>query len=479
MTVRQIRDYCSVGIDMFWQRQLVFAAAIGLAAYYYDLWLSLTTMLLISISEIYDYILFRQVRVWNGRGARVARHFMQRIYVGTVLSAAVISFYAIGIALEQGPTTHFMSLFFLFAAALFAAMNNHHILRVLILRLAIYGATFLFIPVWDILRTGAPIESELWMQLFTVIFVLYFIIDCSRIFLRLYRTNVQQLEELKVEHEKTKIAFQAKTEFVSTISHELRTPMTSIKGSLDMTCAGALGELPPNVEKVLKIAQRNSVRLTAIINEILDLQKFEAGRIVLDMQKRDLGTMIMDAIDMNRAYAQTLNVELRAGHLDKDVEIFVDEQRIQQVMANLLSNASKFSHVGAKVVICTEIAPQTVRILVIDEGIGLSEESRTKVFEEFSQVDSSDKRAVGGTGLGMNISRRIVEAMGGSIDYRRNVDVGTTFFVDLPRVPAQAEEQLDADAGGPALHRFLGKLRDKITGALPADTGGKESGQLR
>jgi hypothetical protein len=178
MRVRQIRDYCHVGASLFWQRQIIFAAALGLQAYYYNFWLSVVILAMITLSEIYDYVLFKQVLIWRGRSEAVMRKFMIRIYIGTVFSAGVIAFYAISIAIQQGATTHFMSLFFLFAASLFAAMNNHQLLSVLALRLAIYGGTFLFIPLYDIIRTSPTIDSELWMQFFTVLFVVYFII-CS------------------------------------------------------------------------------------------------------------------------------------------------------------------------------------------------------------------------------------------------------------------------------------------------------------
>lgn len=430
--VQQMRDYSQVGVNLFWQRQMIFAAALCLTSFYYDIWFSFSTLVLIAISETYDWMLFVNITRWRGRSPRLAKMFMRRIIISTVLSAAVICYFALGIALQQGATTHFLPLFFLFAAALFALMNNHHILPVLMLRLAMYGATFLFIPIWDIVRTGASIDSELWTQLFTVVFVLYFIIDCSRIFLKMYRTNARQLEELKEEHEKTKIAFKAKTEFVSTISHELRTPMTSIKGSLDMACAGVLGEMTPQMEKVLKIAQRNSARLTSIINEILDLQKFEAGKITFDIEPLEVQTIIEDAVELNQSFATSHKVSLRYAKPCEGAGIATDEKRLQQVMSNLLSNASKFSPPGSTVKITSEKIDGMVRISVIDEGIGLAESEREKVFDEFSQIDSSDVRAVGGTGLGMNISKRIIEALGGRIDYFKNEGPGTTFFIDLP-----------------------------------------------
>ena len=436
--VKQIRDYCDAGMNLFWQRQMSFVAALGLSAFYYHLWLTLVTFGLIVASELYDYTLFRRISAWQGRSRRVLSRFMLEIYLSTILSASIISFYAVSIALEQGPTTHFMPLFMLFAAALFASMNNHQLLSVLTLRLFIYGATFMFIPVFDILRTGAEIRSELFMQLFTVVFVVYFIIDCSRVFLKMYRDNVRQMDELRIEHEKTKVAYVAKTEFISTISHELRTPMTSIKGSLDMVCAGAMGKLPEKAERALLIAQRNSARLTSIINELLDLQKFEAGRVEMTPTELDLGDVVLDAVALNQSYSAKFGVVVEVDKVDADVTILADEQRLQQVMSNVLSNAAKFSHEGSEVRIRTEVCGRMARILVRDNGIGLTEEDRVKVFEEFSQVDSSDQRRVDGSGLGMNISKRIMEALGGGIDYRKNDGPGTTFFIDIPIVESDS-----------------------------------------
>ena len=441
MRVRQIRDYCHVGASLFWQRQIIFAAALGLQAYYYNFWLSVVILAMITLSEIYDYVLFKQVLIWRGRSEAVMRKFMIRIYIGTVFSAGVIAFYAISIAIQQGATTHFMSLFFLFAASLFAAMNNHQLLSVLALRLAIYGGTFLFIPLYDIIRTSPTIDSELWMQFFTVLFVVYFIIDCSRIYLNFYRSNVRQLMALTAEHEKTKIAYIAKTEFISTISHELRTPLTCIKAPLDMACAGTLGQLPENAKKALLLAQRNVNRLSSLVEELLDIQKLEAGKVTMKLEALDLDEIIFSAVDMNQSYTASVGVSIEVEHVDSHVQITADRQRLQQVMSNILSNATKFSPGKGKIVISTELHEDFARIFVSDEGIGLAESDRQKVFEEFSQVDSSDQRSVGGSGLGMNISKRIMGALGGDIDYRKNDGLGTTFHIDIPLVKSDREAE--------------------------------------
>ncbi len=434
---RQMRDYAQVGLDLFWQRQVIFAAALALAAFYYSVTLALSVLGLIALSESYDYLVFRQILNSKGRNPAEARKFLYKLYVGTTLSASIIVAYSVGISQIQGPAMHFMPLFFLFAAALFAAMNNHYLKPVLALRQLIYGAAFLYIPIRDIVITGADIHSELWAQLFSSLFVLYFIIDSSHIYFKLYQTKLKQIDLLKEEAKKSRAAYEAKTEFLATMSHELRTPLTAIRGSVDLANSGRMGALPPKVSDVLTIAQRNCVRLITLINDILDLQKVEAGRMVFETETFDLVSATDEAINTNRPFAHTLGVEIeRAAIPGAPVLITADKFRLEQVFTNILSNAAKFSPNGGEVLVRIEANDGQARVSFSDQGIGLSEDEYERVFDRFSQVDSSDTRKIGGTGLGMNISKRIVEAFDGTIGYHRNDDVGTTFYVELPLAAA-------------------------------------------
>ena len=432
LLIRQMQDYCQVGMDLVWQRQIIFAAALALAAYYYDVWLSFIILVLIAVSELYDFIVFRQILQWKGNDPATARKFLFRLCFGTAFSASVIIFYSIGIAVLQGPTTHFMSLFFLFAAALFAAMNNHHLMPVLLIRLALYGATFVLIPIRDIVITGASIESELWAQLFTSLFVLFFIIESSRIYLKFYRSKLAQMDLLRREHEETRRAYKAKSEFLSTMSHELRTPLTSIKGSVELANSGKLGEMPTQVSRVLDVAQRNCSRLLNLINEILDLQSVESGNIKFSRETVDIAEAITEAISDNQPFASKLGVVIKSDLPAHPIWVDADKLRLQQVFSNILSNAAKFSPAGTEVNVSLETGRDEVRILFADQGVGLSEDDHEKVFDRFSQIDASDTRKIGGTGLGMNISKRIIEALGGLITYTKNVGPGTTFIVELP-----------------------------------------------
>ena len=429
---RPIKDYCQVGIDLVWQRQLIFAAALLLAAFYYDYRLAIGILVLTVISELYDYGVFRNVLNWDGQGEAEARKFLRQIYFGTVLSSMGISIYAISIAFLQGPTTHFMPLFFLFAAGLFAAMNNHQIKSVVVTRLLIYGVTFLFIPIRDIVLTKAPLQSELWAQFFTSIFVMFFVIDSSRHYLQLYRTQLAQMRQLREEHEKSEMAYKAKSEFVSTMSHELRTPLTSIKGAVDLLHSGVLGSLPEQGTKTLAVAQRNCDRLLRLINEILDLQSVESGKMTFKNEKLDLVEATAQSIADNQHFASRLNVDISFFEPATPIWVQADRNRLQQVFSNILSNAAKFSPTGSTVEVSLQVQDGQAEVLFRDEGVGLDEKDYDKVFDRFTQIDSTDTRQIGGTGLGMNVSKRIVEAIGGTIFYRRNPSKGTTFTVRLP-----------------------------------------------
>lgn len=225
-----------------------------------------------------------------------------------------------------------------------------------------------------------------------------------------------------------------KAEFVSTVSHELRTPLTSIKGSLGLIRGGAVGELPKRLDNLLDIAYKNSDRLVRLINDILDVEKIEADGMEFDMRPVDVKLLIEQAMEANRLYGDQCDVTFVVEGAVPEISVVGDLDRLMQVMANLLSNAAKFSPPGGKVEIIVTEQDSSVRVSVVDRGPGLAESFRERVFEKFSQADSSDSRQKGGTGLGLNISRAIVERHGGTIAFDTEVDVGTTFYFDLPVV---------------------------------------------
>jgi PAS domain S-box-containing protein len=223
-----------------------------------------------------------------------------------------------------------------------------------------------------------------------------------------------------------------KSSFVSTVSHELRTPLTSISGSLGLLSGGVAGELPPKAARLIEIAKLNSERLVRLINDILDLEKAEAGRLEFRFETQQIKSVVQQAIDLNRAYAHGFGATIELDPNSDDAPVLVDRDRLVQVLTNLLSNAAKFSPRGGVIAVRTTIEGESICIAVHDQGPGIPAEFQSRIFQRFAQADSSDSRAKGGTGLGLSIAKAIVERLGGAIGFESAPGMGTTFRVSLP-----------------------------------------------
>lgn len=223
-----------------------------------------------------------------------------------------------------------------------------------------------------------------------------------------------------------------KSEFISTVSHELRTPLTSIRGSLGLIAGGVAGELPAQAKVLLDIAHKNSERLILLVNDILDMEKIEAGKMEFQAKPVALKQLVQQAMEDNLAYAEQCKVSYEVEGELSDATINVDANRLLQVLANLFSNAAKFSPPGDKVRISVCSDGNRARISVSDHGCGIPLQFRSKIFQKFAQADSSDTRKKGGTGLGLSITKAIVEQMGGTIDFDSEPGVLTTFFIEFP-----------------------------------------------
>ncbi len=223
-----------------------------------------------------------------------------------------------------------------------------------------------------------------------------------------------------------------KSEFVSTVTHELRTPLTSIMGSLGLLRAGALGNLTDKSKRMINLAYENGTRLVNLINDILDIDKIEAGQLIFRRERVSLRTLLNQAVEQNSLYAAEHGVSIVMDNVPNDIILDTDPDRFQQVMSNLLSNASKFSPFDGHVAITAKMNGESVRVSVVDHGPGIAPEFRGRMFQKFAQGDSSDKRQKGGTGLGLSISKAIVERLGGRIGFKTEVGAGTIFYFDLP-----------------------------------------------
>jgi signal transduction histidine kinase/CheY-like chemotaxis protein len=222
-----------------------------------------------------------------------------------------------------------------------------------------------------------------------------------------------------------------KSEFVSTVTHELRTPMTSIMGSLGLLRGGALGPLSEKAERMINLAHDNGTRLVSLINDILDIDKIEAGQLEFRKQSLNLKSLIEQSVNLNAACARENGAAIVVEAVDDDIFIDADPDRFQQVMGNLLSNAAKFSPRGGKVTITAIMKGPVVRVDVADQGPGIPLEFQPRIFQKFAQADSSDTRQKGGTGLGLNIAKAIVERLGGRIGFETEIGAGTKFYFDL------------------------------------------------
>lgn len=225
-----------------------------------------------------------------------------------------------------------------------------------------------------------------------------------------------------------------KNEFVSIVSHELRTPLTSIRGSLGLLISGVLGDFSEKAKKLLEIANNNCDRLLLLINDILDIEKIEAGKMEFQLAHHDLNTIVYKSVEANKMYAEKYSIEFEAILPSDQLIVHVDNGRLMQVLANLLSNACKFSPQNEKVLIEVKPIGSQVRVAVSDKGSGIPLEFQSRIFQKFSQADSSDTRGKGGTGLGLNISKSIIEKMGGTLEFKSQMNEGTTFYFDLPLV---------------------------------------------
>jgi PAS domain S-box-containing protein len=224
-----------------------------------------------------------------------------------------------------------------------------------------------------------------------------------------------------------------KKEFTSTLSHELRTPLTSIIGSLQLINAGIFGEVPKDMSELTEVAERNGQRLLDLINDILDIEKIESGKLTLNPEVLRVDELVREAMLLNKGFGDRFKVRFQARGELTAREVTADHKRLLQVMTNLLSNAAKFSPEGETVEITTEEAAEWLRVAVHDRGPGIPEGFRARIFGRFNQADSTTSRQKGGTGLGLAICKRLIEMMQGRIGFQDRDGGGTTFWFELPR----------------------------------------------
>ncbi len=260
-----------------------------------------------------------------------------------------------------------------------------------------------------------------------------------------------------------------KDEFVSTVSHELRTPLTSISGSLGLLIGGAAGPLPERAARLLAIAHTNSQRLVRLVNDILDIEKMESGRLAFCFKRVEARALAEQVIEANRGFADGYGIRVCLDPTSVAAEVHADPDRLAQVMTNLLSNAIKFSPANGEVEVSVGKRNGMVRISVRDHGPGIPADFRPHLFEKFAQADATDARRKGGTGLGLSIARQIVARLGGTIGFADAPGGGTIFNVELAGLEQVSEREIDR-SGKPGAARIL-LCADDPSGAIAVREG--------
>jgi protein-histidine pros-kinase len=246
-------------------------------------------------------------------------------------------------------------------------------------------------------------------------------------------TDRRQVAEARRESE-------AKSRFLAAMSHELRTPLNSVLGFAQLLAMQEVGALNPKQERYVSVIESSGKHLLALINGILDLARVASGHVTVRPEQLALATLINDAIERMRPMSDNKGLRLTVAS-DATLTVWADHQRLHQVILNLLSNAIKFTPVGGEISVEATALGEMARISVRDTGVGIPAEHLDTIFEEFTQVESGMVRSEEGTGLGLPLSRRLVELMAGTIQVESDVGHGSTFTVTLPQTGSRQEDR--------------------------------------
>lgn len=276
-----------------------------------------------------------------------------------------------------------------------------------------------------------------------------------------FQTLVQQVtiplqsasftQELKATNRKLQKLERLKSEFISIVSHELRTPLTAIKNAMDIILSGKAGEMTENIEKFVSMGKRNAIRLSGIINDLLDISKIEAGKMDFKFELIHVEPVIEYVKNNLAEVAKEKNLTIKYEPSPDSVEVYADSNRLEQVLTNLVSNAIKFSPNAGEIEITSHVINarelqydhcfeediknlqgKYLQVCVEDHGIGIERKDLNHVFDKFAQIENSLSRQVGGSGLGLPIARQLMESHNGAIWCDSEINKGSRFYFVIP-----------------------------------------------
>ncbi|MDH5469793.1 MAG: HAMP domain-containing histidine kinase, partial [Gammaproteobacteria bacterium] len=242
--------------------------------------------------------------------------------------------------------------------------------------------------------------------------------------------------ELRLKLKELEVLDNAKDEFISMVSHELRTPLTAIYGSLSLLEKKRVGQLNDQQQQLIGVSYRNTERLLNLVNDILDVAKLESGTLNLDIEELDLVELLVKAVELNEQYCRECNTGLTLQCPDDidSIRVDGDEQRLMQVMSNFISNAAKFTHTNDLIEVSLTVENNHAVVKVTDHGPGIPVDKQPLLFVKFKQLAEKIDNKMPGSGLGLNISKILIENQQGKIGFASTPGEGTTFYFKLPLV---------------------------------------------
>jgi len=247
-----------------------------------------------------------------------------------------------------------------------------------------------------------------------------------------HHMKVEGLRDNGLDVTKAEDLERLKSEFISIVSHELRTPLTSIYATLGLLNADK--DLKGKSKELVEVAYRNTKRLNVIINDILDLDNLDLGKFDIKNEPVVLEQVIRETLRLYQHFEEEYKVAFVEENMLMNVKVNADPQKLHQVIANILSNAAKFSKINGKIYISMENLGDQVRVLIRDEGEGIPEDYHNKIFTRFYRIDVSDARRTKGAGLGLIICKKIIKQLGGEVGFTSKPKQGSTFYFDLPQI---------------------------------------------
>lgn len=425
-----------------------------IAGYYYGFALGFWGYLLCLATELVENVISKRAlraRISNGSDARCWRKW---IIASAALHAGAMAVAANAVAMANPGGLHFLPILFTFAAALYAATNNHQLLSVLAVRFTIYGASLLTIAGRELVGDVPPLSSPMWMQFACVVVIFYLITDCSRAYRRMFLERLQKIEELRDSRDVARKAFDDRNAMISALTHDLRTPLNAMLGTaqlLDMT------DLTEKQHEYAQTIISAGWFMNTLLTDILDSEKLAAGKMTISPIESDLKGLLYNVIDLHTGNAQAKDLDLTlsiAAGVPSTLRF--DPVRVMQVVNNLISNAVKFTSsgsIGLHASFRETHEGSFVSISVSDTGVGISEEDAARLFMPFEQAGTS-AFDYGASGLGLWISRNLVHMMGGDIALRSDPGRGSVFtitFVSAPGV-TNAPQWADQLGGLRVLH---------------------------